>query len=207
MNYCNCARITFLTLWKCLWGSENKRHSTLRQMIAQKHAIHHPISPSPPQNIAPTRWLGPTQQGVGLGGAHCNWVGKAAHHQFKFSPVTSVQVQVRAGALPIVLSESREMTSVQHSESVVVRLSDFDQLPTWSQMFWNKPNRGLLQVQNIRYNFFIIRKCTITVATVFALPLSATLDTARSNRMAGMQLDPLMIIWLQRLIVCKFPAC
>ena len=45
-------------------------------------------------------------------------------------PVTSVQVHVRVGALPIVLSESRYMTSVQHSESVVVSLSDSDQLPT-----------------------------------------------------------------------------
>ena len=49
----------------------------------------------------------------------------AAHHQSKFSPVTlaSVQVHVRVGALPIVLSESRYMTSVQHSESVVVTAS------------------------------------------------------------------------------------
>ena len=48
----------------------------------------------------------------------------------KFSPVPSVQVHVRVGALPIVLSESRYITSVQHSESVVVSLSDSDQLPT-----------------------------------------------------------------------------
>ena len=47
-------------------------------------------------------------------------------------PATSVQVHVRVGALPIVLSESRYMTSVQHSKSVVVSLSDSDQLPTWS---------------------------------------------------------------------------
>ena len=52
------------------------------------------------------------------------------HHQFKFSPVTSVQVHIQVGALSIVLSESRYMTSVQRSKSVVVRLSDSDQLPT-----------------------------------------------------------------------------
>ena len=50
------------------------------------------------------------------------------HHQFKFSPVTSVTVQVHVWvrALPIVLSESCYMTSVQYSESawVVVKLSD-----------------------------------------------------------------------------------
>ena len=48
--------------------------------------------------------------------------------QFKFSIITSVRVHVQVGALPIVLSESRYMTSVRHSESVVVRLGDSDQL-------------------------------------------------------------------------------
>ena len=55
---------------------------------------------------------------------------QAAHHQFKFSPVTSVQVHVRVGALPRVLSESRYMTSVQHSKwlwPIAINL------PTWSQ--------------------------------------------------------------------------
>ena len=55
---------------------------------------------------------------------------QAAHHKSKFSPVTSVQVHVRVGALPIVLSESHYMISVQHSESAVIRLSDSDQWPT-----------------------------------------------------------------------------
>ena len=58
---------------------------------------------------------------------------QAAHHQFKFSPVISVQVHIRVGALPIVLSESRYITWVQHSESVVFRLRDSDQFPTWSR--------------------------------------------------------------------------
>ena len=55
-----------------------------------------------------------------------------APDQFKFqvSLVTSVLGHVRVRALPIVLSESRYMTSVQHSKSVVVRLSDSDHLPT-----------------------------------------------------------------------------
>ena len=42
--------------------------------------------------------------------------------------VTSVKVHVRVRALPIVMSESRYMTSVQHSKSVVV--SGSDQLPS-----------------------------------------------------------------------------
>ena len=59
---------------------------------------------------------------------------QAAPDQFKFwvSLITSVLGPVQVGALPVVLSESRYMTSVRHSESVVVRLSGFDQMPTRS---------------------------------------------------------------------------
>ena len=57
---------------------------------------------------------------------------QAAPDQFKFrvSLVTSVLGPVQVGALLVVLSESRCMTSVRHSDSVVVRLSGFDQMPT-----------------------------------------------------------------------------
>ena len=58
---------------------------------------------------------------------------QAAPDPFKLrvSVVTSVLGHVRVGALPVVLSESRYngyMTSVRHSKSVVVRLSDSDRL-------------------------------------------------------------------------------
>ena len=71
----NWARYCFGDPWTFVWGSENKNHSTLRQTIAFKSAIHHLISPSPSWDTPPTRWLGPTQQGVGLGRApcHCVW--------------------------------------------------------------------------------------------------------------------------------------
>ena len=58
---------------------------------------------------------------------------QAATDQFKLSQETSARVLVLVGARLIVLSESRYITSVRYSESVVVRLSDSDQLPTCSQ--------------------------------------------------------------------------
>ena len=45
-------------------------------------------------------------------------------------------------------------------------------------MSWN---RGLIQVQNIRLKNNCILKCTITAAALFALPLSATLDTQQNG--------------------------
>ena len=76
------------------------------------------------------------------------------------------------------------MTSVRHSESVVVRLSEKSLMP------WN---RGLLQLQFDKKNCIWV--CTITVcvykyitaAAVFAVSRSATWTR---NRMAGIQLDP-----------------
>ena len=97
-----------------------------------------------------------------------NSSGTLVHHQFKFSPVTSFQVHVLVWALPIVLSESHNMTSVQHSESEVVRTLTNCQL---------KVTNVLKQVQNITFKKNSIWKCTITAAAVLKILYSEQLNS------------------------------
>ena len=83
--------------------------------------------------------------------------------KFRFSLVTSVLGHFRVGALPIVPSESRYMTSVQHIESVVVRNRDYSS-------------------SNYQFKFFFcIWMCTISAEVVFVLSRRATLDTQHNG--------------------------
>ena len=117
-----CSRATCLTVSLSIWQSyiANTCHLCL---------ITHSVLAASAPSVSPT-WISAASlwSKCRLGVSPL----QAANYQFKFSPVTSVQVQIRVGDLPIVLSESRYMNSVQHSKSVIVRLSDSDRLQTWS---------------------------------------------------------------------------
>ena len=67
-------------------------------------------------------------------------------------------------------------------------------------MSWN---RGLLPVQNIRLKKIVFE--SVQSQQQLCLPFRYVLRWTR-NRMAGMQMDPLKIIGLQRLFVFKFPS-
>ena len=58
--------IAFLTPWTCVWGPENKSHSTLRQKRAYKPAIHHPIRPFRSLDMPLQGGLAPPSKGWAL---------------------------------------------------------------------------------------------------------------------------------------------
>ena len=135
--------------------------------------------------------------------AGCTWTVQVQSSDFSLN---YNWVHIWVGTLPIVLIGKCSLTSVLHSKSVVVMLSDSGShpLPTWSQycsagfqvsscnaewlssianlrsiLPWNQPTKTLLQVQ--------IQQCSHWIM---------------AYNTAGKQLDP---FWHQRLFVFKFP--
>ena len=131
--------------------------------------------------------------------------------QFKFSLVTSVQVQVLLGALPVILSESHNMISVQHSESVVVRLVT---LIHRQLAVTNAVEQGSIsssQVKLLDSIFYLFGSVQFSSIKHIGSCVCGSLPSCKvqhwtHNRMAGIQLDPFKLIWQLRLFVYKFSA-